>query len=248
MTGLLQGKVVVVTGASGDIGSEVAFASAKEGASVIATYNRGRERALAVVDRSKTEGYSIEAKELDVRNEEAVERFFEEVDGRRGPLDSLINVAGHSSRETWFATMDELDEGKWLEVIRVDLLGTFFCCREGAKHMKEGGSIVNFSSAAGVTGHSEGLPYTAAKAAVIGLTKSLAMMLGPKIRVNAVAPGNIEAGSIAWYGPKERAKMADEAFLKRIGTALEVAESVLFLASDRASFITGQVLLVDGGI
>jgi 3-oxoacyl-[acyl-carrier protein] reductase len=144
--------------------------------------------------------------------------------------------------------LDELDSGKWLEVIKVDLLGTFFCCREAAKHMNREASIVNFSSAAGVTGHTEGLPYTAAKAALIGLTKSLASILGPRIRVNAVAPGNVDAGSVVWYDEKGRDSMAAESSLKRLGTKREVADLAVFLASEKSSFITGQVVLVDGGI
>ena len=115
--------------------------------------------------------------------------------------------------------------------------------------MKEGrgGSIVNFSSSAGVYGHTEGLPYTSAKAALIALTKSLAYLYGPKIRVNAVAPGNIDAGSIKWYTKAGIDALKQEASLKRLGTVREVSNLVLYLVSDFSSFVTGQTILVDGG-
>jgi len=247
VSGNLEGKVVVVTGASGDIGREVALAAAEEGARVVATYNSGNERASKLAEEARSRNLSIRAMKLDVSDERGVKEFFDEVAADQGRIDALVNVAGHSKRETWFSGLDGLDSEKWLAVLRVDLLGTFFCCREAARHMA-GGSIVNFSSAAAVTGHTEGVPYTAAKAAVIGLTKSLAAILGPKVRVNALAPGNIDAGSIAWYDESGRSAMVGEAALKRLGTAREVAQVVVFLASEKASFITGQVLLVDGGI
>jgi 3-oxoacyl-[acyl-carrier protein] reductase len=248
MGGSLAGKLFVVTGGSGDLGGEIAMAAAEEGAKVVATYNTGRARAARLKAEAGSRKLDVEVLHLDVSDEAAVKAFFERTAARLGPIDALINAAGHSNRETWFASLDELDSEKWLGVIKVDLLGSFFCCREAARQMRNGSSIVNFSSAAGVTGHIEGLPYSAAKAAVIGLTKSLSSILGPRIRVNAVAPGNIDAGSIAWYDQKGRDQMAAEASLKRLGTRREVAEMALFLASGKSSFITGQVVLVDGGI
>jgi 3-oxoacyl-[acyl-carrier protein] reductase len=248
MSGSLAGKLVVVTGGSGDIGKEITLAAAEEGARVIATYNSGGAKAARLAGVAATKRLDVHVLKLDVSNETAVKDFFDQIGSEFGQIDSLINAAGHSSRETWFAGLDELDAEKWLGVLKVDLLGTFFCCREAARHMREGASIVNFSSSAGVTGHNEGLPYTAAKAAVIGVTKSLAAMMGPRIRVNAIAPGNVEAGSIVWYDQRGRDEMAAEASLKRLGTSKEVAEVVVFLASDKSSFITGQVILVDGGI
>jgi 3-oxoacyl-[acyl-carrier protein] reductase len=248
MSGSLAGKIFVITGGSGDLGGEIALAAAEEGAKVVATYNSGRARAARLKAEAAARKLDIELLKLDVSDEAAVKVFFEQTAARLGPVDALINAAGHSKKEIWFAPLDELDSEKWLEVIKVDLLGSFFCCREAARQMKDGGSIVNFSSAAGVTGHTEGLPYTAAKAALIGLTKSLSTILGPKVRVNAVAPGNIDAGNVVWYDQKGRDVMAAEASLKRLGTRREVAELALFLASEKSSFITGQVVLVDGGI
>jgi 3-oxoacyl-[acyl-carrier protein] reductase len=248
MSGSLAGKLFVVTGGSGDIGGEIALAAAQDGARVVATYNSGSARAARLKAEAASRKLDVEVLNLDVSDEVAVKAFFERTAARLGPIDALINAAGHSSKETWFASLDELDSGKWLEVIKVDLLGTFFCCREAAKHMNREASIVNFSSAAGVTGHTEGLPYTAAKAALIGLTKSLASILGPRIRVNAVAPGNVDAGSVVWYDEKGRDSMAAESSLKRLGTKREVADLAVFLASEKSSFITGQVVLVDGGI
>ena len=246
MSGCLSKKLVVVTGGSGDIGREISLLAATEGARVVATYNRGEGRARNLANEAADRGLPIEVRRLDVSSEAEVRSFFGSVSTEIGNVNALINVAGHSDKAVWFSDLDGLDERRWFEVLKVDLLGSFFCCREAARHM-EGGSIVNFSSSAGVTGHTEGLPYSAAKAAVIGLTKSLASILGPKIRVNAIAPGNIDAGSIAWYDEAGRRAMEAEAALKRLGTGREVAEMAVFLASDRASFITGQVILVDGG-
>ncbi len=247
MKGSLAGKLVVVTGGSGDIGREIALAAAEEGARVVATYNRGEKKAAELAKVASSKGLSVVVRRLDVSDEKDVRSFFDALAAEMGEVGALINVAGHSDRETWFAGLDELDSRKWMEVLKVDLLGSFFCCREAAKHMKKG-SVVNFSSAAGITGHVEGLPYSSAKAAVIGLTKSLASILGPRVRVNAVAPGNIDAGNIAWFDRKGRAAMASEAALKRLGSPREVADLAVFLASDKSSFITGQVWLVDGGI
>lgn len=248
MVKLLEDKVVVVTGASGGIGGEVVLLAAEYGAKVVATYHTHKKRAEKLVKLSAEKNTPITVVNLDVTDDDEVKRFFKKLGKTYGQLDALLNVAGHSDRDVWFSALENLDGEKWLDVFKTDLLGSFFCSREASKLMENGGSIVNFSSSAAVTGHNVGLPYTVAKAALIGLTKSLAIMLGPKIRVNAVAPGNIDTGSIAWYRNGEKRKMAEEASLKRIGSRREVAETALFLASDRASFITGHILMVDGGI
>jgi Dehydrogenases with different specificities (related to short-chain alcohol dehydrogenases) len=247
MKKLLHGKVCVITGVSGDIGSSVAELFASEGAKVIGTYNKNREKALATVGKAEKQGLSIDIIKVDVSRENDVKRFFERLDR----LDVLVNAAGHSDKRVWFSKPEQIKYKDWIEVLSIDLVGLFSCCREAAKIMlstKAGGSIVNFSSAAGITGHTEGFPYTAAKAGVAALTKSLAYYYGPEIRVNAVAPGNINAGSIRWYDGKGKRLLANESALRRLGRADEVAKAVLFLASDMSSFINGQTILVDGGI
>lgn len=250
MSMLLKNRLAVVTGASGDIGSSVAFLLAQQGAKVIATYNRGSERAKAIQERADSEGLNLRTAHLDVGDEIEVRQFFAETEAEEKTLDMLVNVAGHSDKRVWYSKPEDLTSKDWLDVLKVDLVGSFNCSVQAAKSMVRGsgGSIVNFSSAAGVTGHTEGLPYTAAKAALLTITKSLAYIYGPRVRVNAVAPGNIQGGSIKWAGPEEVRNMENEAALRRLGTTLEVANAVLFLVSDLSSFITGQTLLVDGGI
>jgi 3-oxoacyl-[acyl-carrier protein] reductase len=248
--GLLEGSVAVVTGGSGDIGSDTSFLLAEQGAKVIATYNRNERRAKELKDDALKNDLDIDFRKLDIADEKAIADFFRRLEDERLSPKILVNAAGHADRRVWFSQPSELHTDAWLDVLRVDLVGSFNCCREAARLMLKsgGGSIINFSSAAGVTGHVEGLPYTAAKAGLIALTRSLAYLWGPKVRVNAVAPGNIDAGSINWYSREAIKAMEMESSLKRLGTGREVAKAVLFLASDLSSFITGQTLLVDGGI
>jgi len=247
MKKLLEGKVCIVTGVSGDIGSSVAELFAMEGGKVIGTYNKNREKGLAIAEKAKKQGLSINIVKVDVSRENEVKNFFEKV--KR--VDVLVNAAGHSDKRVWFSNPEQIKYEDWIEVLSIDLIGMFSCCREAAKIMlsnKAGGSIVNFSSAAGITGHTEGFPYTAAKAGVAAITKSLAYYYAPQVRVNAVAPGNIDAGSIKWYDENGKRLLANESALRRLGSADEVAKAVLFLASDMSSFINGQTILVDGGI
>lgn len=250
MDGILASKSAVVTGASGDIGSQVAFILAEQGAEVIGTYNSSKERAEKIEGQASKKGLKLKMMKVNIGNEEEVKKFFTNLKKERFIPDILVNAAGHSDKRVWFSRPELLTWKDWVDVLTVDLIGTFNCCRECAPlmSMKRGGAIVNFASSAGVTGHTEGFPYTAAKAAIVAVTKSLAYYYAPKIRVNAVAPGNIDAGSVAWYNERGRRMMAEEAALKRLGKAAEVASAVLFLASDLSSYITGQVLLVDGGI
>jgi 3-oxoacyl-[acyl-carrier protein] reductase len=250
MPGLLNGKTAVVTGGSGDIGSDVSMLLSEEGASVVATYNRGEEAAKKLRNNAHERGLEIEVQRVDVSDDSDVVSFFKRFEGSDKPLNILVNAAGHSNRKVWFSSLDDLKTQDWLDVLKVDLIGTFNCTRAAARLMKlnKGGSIVNFSSAAGVTGHTEGLPYTAAKSAIIALTKSLARLYGPDIRVNAVAPGNIDAGSIKWLNVEQIRQLELESALQRLGKSREVSKAVLFLVSDMSSFITGQTLLVDGGI
>jgi len=243
----LKEKVAVVTGASGDIGADVALLLAKNGAKVFATYNRRKARIDPLLSQAKEEGLDVKACRLDISDGEKVRSFFSKHFRSRAP-DILVNVAGHSDKAVWFKKPDELMKSEWVDVYSVDVIGSFNCTREAARLMKKsGGSIVNFSSSAAIYGHTEGLPYTAAKAALIALTKSLAYVYGPKVRVNAVAPGNIDAGSIKWYTKKGVESLKQESSLRRLGDIREVSNLVLFLASDQSSFITGQTILVDGG-
>ncbi|MDG6904328.1 MAG: SDR family oxidoreductase [Nitrososphaerota archaeon] len=245
----LEGKIAVVTGANGDIGSDIVCLLAREGARVIGTYNRDRDKIDHLLKTVQNENLELEFVRLNVADEQSVHSFFSNRFVSDTP-DILVNTAGLSSREVWFRKPSELRAHDWEEVYSVDVIGCFNCIKESAElmnHSAGGCSVVNFSSTAGIYGHTEGLPYTAAKAALIALTKSLAYVYAPKIRINAVAPGNIDAGSIHWYDSAGVASLKAESALGRLGTVREVSNLVLFLASEKSSFITGQTIIVDGG-
>ena len=240
-------KTVLITGASKGIGAATAIRFAEKGYNVVMNYNNSVQSALILQKSLSESGFKVIAYQANVRNKIDVDLMVKETIDRFGGIDILINNAGIASQ----GLFTELSEIEWNEVLDVNLNGTFNCCQAVLPHMinKKSGCIINISSMWGQVGASCEVAYSAAKAGVIGLTKALAKEVGPSgIRVNCIAPGLIETGMNQELTLEDVAAIVDETPLGRIGATNDVAAASLFLASDEASFITGQVLGVNGGL
>ena len=239
-------STVLITGASRGIGAACALAFAKAGCDVAVNYCRSEDKANALVNEVKAHGARAFAVRADVADSEQVKRMFDAVRAELGTVDVLVNSAGIAHT----GLLTDMTDGEWQRLIDTDLSGTFYCCREALKDMirAHSGAIINIASMWGEVGASCEAAYSAAKAGVIGLTKALAKEVGPSgIRVNAVSPGVIMTDMMAGYTESDIAALKDETPLNALGTPEDVADAVLFLSSDKAKFITGQVLSVNGG-
>jgi 3-oxoacyl-[acyl-carrier protein] reductase len=234
----LEGKTALVTGASKGIGKAIATELAAAGASVVVGYRSGKDEADALA--GELGGRALQA---DVSSADDAKRLVEEA----GDLDILVNNAG-VTRDGLLARMSDDD---WRTVIDTNLASVFYTCRAVTRPMmkKRAGSIVNISSIVGVHGNWGQTNYAASKAGIIGFTKSLARELGSRnIRANVVAPGYVKTQLTDVLPEQATGTMLEQTPLGRLGDPEDVAGAVRFLCSDAASFITGEVLLVDGGL
>ena len=245
---LLEGKIAVVTGASRGIGRAIAEDLAASGASVVVNYHSNATAAEEVVANIEANGGTATAVQADVSNFVSAQTLIKTAIDTYGQIDILVNNAG-TTRDTLLMMMKEAD---WDTVLDTNLKSVFNCCKAVARPMvrrKQGGRIINISSISGVVGQAGQTNYAASKAGILGFTKSLAKELSSRqITVNAVAPGFVLTDLTADLDDSLKQKTLDYIPLGRWGELHEIAAVVTFLASDKASYITGQVINVDGGI
>lgn len=239
-------KNVIVTGASGGIGSEIALLFAESGWNVAVNYNKNKEKAEALADRLKLLGVKAVAIGADVSIYSEAGELVKKATEALGEIDVLVNNAGIAQQKL-FTDITEADYDK---MFNVNMKSVFNCCKAVVPQMirRHSGSIINISSMWGQAGASCEVHYSASKAAVIGFTKALAKELGPsQIRVNCVSPGVILTEMNSNLSHETMAELKDETPLMKIGTPSDVAKAVYFLAADSAQFITGQNISVNGG-
>jgi 3-oxoacyl-[acyl-carrier protein] reductase len=243
----LEGRVAIVTGASRGIGRAIATHLAEEGAYVAVNYNTSEVEASAVADSIKHKGGEAIRVQADVSKYNDVKRMVETTLRKYGKVDILVNNAGIMIGKDVLDTSEE----EWDRTMDVNLKGAYLCSKEVAPIMlrQKKGKIINISSNSGLY-HPSAMRFTeyvVSKAGMNGLTKALALRLGPFITVNAICPGYIKTEMVGHSDPEFERRVLEETALKRYGTPEEVAESALFLASDAADFITGELLIVAGG-
>jgi meso-butanediol dehydrogenase/(S,S)-butanediol dehydrogenase/diacetyl reductase len=250
--GRLQGKVAVITGAASGIGRATAILFAREGAKVVLATDKNVDGLAETLDLVKKEGGEGITKKTSVASEEDVKALIDLALKIYSQIDILCNIAGVTGQ---IVTLEEQSGDDWKRIFDVNVLGTVYATKHVAKHMQErkSGAIVNMSSVAGIRSGAGSNAYSASKAAIINFTQTSACDLGGyNVRVNAVCPGLIETGMtkpVFDYARKagKEEKLGSRCELRRYGVPEEVAYAILFLASDEASYITGQALPVDGG-
>jgi len=242
-----KGSVAIITGASRGIGAAIAKELAKRGLTVIINYNANEERAVSLCESIRKDQGKCEVKKFDVALSEQVDAAFSQIVEKYQSIDYLINNAGIVSDNLIIKMKDE----EFDKVVKTNLYGTFNCCRIAAKYMlkQKFGVILNITSIIGIMGNAGQSNYAASKAGIIGLTKSLAKELGSRnIRVNAIAPGFIETDMTDKLNIIQRKMLVDRIALKRLGSPQDVANLAAFLLSEEASYITGEVIAINGGL
>ena len=243
----LDDRVAIVTGASRGIGRAIAELFAYEGAKTVINYNTSEKKALAVADKINNQGGKAICVKADVSKYTDVKYLIEKTLQKYGRIDILVNNAGILITDDVFDT----SEDDWDRTIDINLKGAYLCSKEAAPIMlkQKRGKIINISSNSGLY-HPSAMRFTeyvVSKSGMNGLTKALALRLGPYITVNAICPGWIKTEMVEETDPEVEKKILEETALKRYGTPDEIAASTLFLASDEADFITGELLIVAGG-
>ena len=244
---MLENKVALVTGAGRGIGRAIAIALAKEGAEVVVNYNGSEERAKEVKQTIEENGGKASIYKCNVSDFEACEAMIKDIVKEHGRLDILVNNAG-ITKDGLIMKMKEED---FDSVLNVNLKGTFNTIRHSARQMlrQKSGKIINISTVSGILGNAGQANYAASKAGVIGLTKTMARELGSRgITVNAIAPGFVDTEMTGVLSEEIRENACRQIILGRFGKPEDIANVAVFLASDKADYITGQVISVDGGM
>ena len=239
-------QVALVTGSSRGIGRAIAAQLAREGYAVCINYIEQREAAEALAAQLQAEGCQALALQADVADRGAVNAMVTKIEAAFGPVTLLVNNAGISHQ----GLFQDVDDELWDRYFAINVTGARNTIQSVLPHMlhEKSGCIINISSIWGLRGASCEVAYAATKAALVGLTRSLALELAPSgIRVNAVAPGGIETDMVRSLGQDTRDMLVDATPMNRLGTPEDIAGVVSFLASDKAAFMTGQILTADGG-
>ena len=245
--GLLDGKTAIVTGSAKGIGKGIATEFAKQGATVVINYCGSKEAALKTVEEIKAFGGKAIPYQADISDYEMSKKMMDDIIKEYGAIDILVNNAG-ITRDNLILRMSE---SEFDDVIRTNLKGTFNCIKHVTKYMlkNKSGKIINISSISGVNGIAGQANYSASKAGIIGLTKSFAKEMSSKgININAIAPGFIETDMTKVLNDKYVEEIVNTIPSKRVGRPEDIAKAALFLASDMSDYITGQTLMVDGGL
>lgn len=242
-----NGRVALVTGGASGIGEAVVRQLCQDGFSVAVIYNRSEAEAHALASELSAKGSNVSVFKADVSSSEQVNSAVNEIKEKLGTPYILVNNSGIAQQKLFTDITDE----DWKTMLDVNLSGTFYMCRAVLPFMihEKAGRIINISSMWGQVGASCEVHYSASKAGVIGLTKALAQEVAPSgITVNCVAPGAVETKMMASFSDEDKAALCEEIPVGRLGKPDEIASAVSFLASDNASYITGQIIGVNGGM
>ena len=244
---LLENKTAIVTGSAKGRGKGIATEFARQGATVVINYCGSKEAALKTVEEIKAFGGKAIPYQADISDYEMSKKMMDDIIKEYGAIDILVNNAG-ITRDNLILRMSE---SEFDDVIRTNLKGTFNCIKHVTKYMlkNKSGKIINISSISGVNGIAGQANYSASKAGIIGLTKSFAKEMSSKgININAIAPGFIETDMTKVLNDKYVEEIVNTIPSKRVGRPEDIAKAALFLASDMSDYITGQTLMVDGGL